>query len=191
MIEFLTSIQKFSLTFHILGVALGLGGAIVTDFLFLRFLKDNRVSPEEKETLDGLSLVIWGGIALLVVSGVALFLPAQERLLNSPAFMVKVIAVVVVIVNACFLNFYVAPKLTSIDFLNPSSNSPSVNATRRLAPIFGGISITSWLFIFFLASLKRIFVFSFYQYLWAYLVLLAAGIVFVSIVTKLKFRIKK
>ncbi len=188
MTELLIEYREFIVPLHVLATTLGLGGAIVTDFMFMRFLKDYRVSAEEKETLDNLSLVIWGGLALLVLTGLLLFWPYKTVLLQTPFFQMKMIAVGVILVNGIFLNFFVSPKLTSIVFNDPSQNSPAVNRVRRLSPLFGGISITSWLYTFFLGSMSSYLDYSFTFLLSVYLVLLASGISAVFLVTKLKFR---
>ena len=64
---------ELALVFHLLGVAFGLGGATVSDVLFLKSLKDEIISRTEKRLLDGASLVIWVGVGILVLSGAVMF----------------------------------------------------------------------------------------------------------------------
>jgi uncharacterized membrane protein len=154
MTDFLVEYRNIILALHIFGTTLGLGGAIVTDLMFMRFLKDYRVSPEEKGILDNLSMVIWAGIGLLILTGVSLLWPYKTAFLQSPVYQVKLITVAVIFVNGLILNFYVSPKLTSIVFNEPGANPPAVNRVRKLSPIFGGISIISWTYTFFLGSMS-------------------------------------
>ncbi len=187
MKQILLEYKHFILLFHIFGTTLGLGGAIVTDLLFMRYLKDFRVSAEEKETLDNLSWVIWTGLGILVVTGLLLFYPSSSQLLASSLFLAKMVAVSVILVNGLILNFYVSPKLTSMVFNDPALNSPSVNLARKLSPIFGGVSIISWLYTFFLGAMNSYLDYSFGILLGSYLGLLAIGILVTVVVTNVKF----
>lgn len=96
---------------HVLGVSLGLGGAVITDLFFFKFLKDLRISNEEADTLRTLSNIIWSAIIVLIVTGVGLFWPQSERLLDSGKFLTKIIAVIVLVINGFMLNFLIAPRL--------------------------------------------------------------------------------
>lgn len=137
---------------HNLGFILGLGGATITDISFFRFLKDHQISENEKETMDMLSSVIWTGLAILVVSGIMLYLPEQGRLDASSKFLVKVVVVGVVIVNGFFMNLLVAPKLRQLSF----ERTPPATHFRRIAFALGGISIVSWYLAFLLGSFRSI-----------------------------------
>ena len=190
MNEFLLDFRQYFLVAHIFALALGLGGAIMTDFMFMRFLKDNKVSPDEKETLDGLSMVIWTGFGLLVVTGLGLFIPNMQGLLRTPVFLAKLTSLAVILVNACFLNFYIAPKLTTISFDNPAMNAPAINRARKLSPVFGGISMVSWLYTFFLGAMMSYLDYSYATLILVYVALLACGIAGAMVVTKLKFKPK-
>jgi hypothetical protein len=118
----------------------------------------------------------------------ALFWPYKATLLDSAKFQVKLITVGVIILNGLILNFFISPKLTSIVFNDPSANTAAVNRVRRLSPIFGGISITSWIYAFLLGSVGNLLDLSFKGFLTFYLAMLAAGITGVFTVTKIKFR---
>lgn len=187
MTEFLTDFRHYILLLHIFGTTLGLGGAIVTDILFMRFLKDFRVSMEEKEVLDTLSLVIWSGLGILVVTGIGLFWPHYSLLLQTPSFVMKMVIVGVILINGLILNFYVSPKLTSMVFNDPVANGANINTARKLSPIFGGVSIVSWASAFFLGAMSSYIDYSFKTLLEIYLLLLAAGIFGSLAMTRYKF----
>jgi uncharacterized membrane protein len=137
---------------HNVGFILGLGGASITDVFFFRFLKDYQISSSEKETMDTLSSVIWAGLAILIVSGVMLYLPEQLRLNASPKFILKIIVVGVVLVNGVLLNLLVAPHMQTLSF----EGTIPARRFRRLAFALGAVSLTSWYTAFFLGSLRRI-----------------------------------
>lgn len=137
---------------HNIGFVLGVGAATVSDVLFFRFLKDFTITEEEKNTLKTLSGIVWVGLALLVISGLMLYLPAQARLLDSSKFLLKMIIVGVVVANGIALNVYVSPRLRRLSF---DGGKPATRF-RRIAFALGGISIVSWYGAFLLGSLRSI-----------------------------------
>jgi hypothetical protein len=102
--------------------------------------------------MDTLSSVIWAGLAILIVSGVMLYLPEQLRLNASPKFILKIIVVGVVLVNGVLLNLLVAPHMQTLSF----EGTIPARRFRRLAFALGAVSLTSWYTAFFLGSLRRI-----------------------------------
>ncbi len=157
---------------HTIGFILGAGAATITDILFFRFMKDNRISEEEKGVLDTLSGVIWAGIALLVFSGFALYLPQIETLNASPKFLLKAVVVGVVVINGFFLNFRLAPYLTQLSL----DRAVAPTKLRRFAFALGGISLVSWYTALFL-GLARSISFTFCQGLIGYGALLLLVII--------------
>lgn len=157
---------------HNIGFILGLGSATITDILFFLFLKDNTISAEEKETMDTLTSVIWAGLAILIISGLALYLPDQERLALSSKFLLKVFVVAVIAINGVFLNMFVAPYMRRLSF----EGSIPARRFRRLAFALGGVSIISWYTAFFLGSIRRVAI-DFPVLLCGYISLLLVGIV--------------
>jgi multidrug transporter EmrE-like cation transporter len=149
---------------HNIGFILGVGAATITDIFFFKFLKDNIITQEEKDTMDTLSAVIWAGLAILIVSGLALYLPEQARLAVSSKFLIKVVVVGVIVLNGFLLNMIVAPNMRRLSF---EGGLPE-KRFRRLAFALGGISFSSWYIAFFLGALRKIPV-DFNFALWAYL----------------------
>jgi hypothetical protein len=137
---------------HNIGFILGLGGATITDVLFFRFLKDYRITQQEKGTMDTLSNIIWVGLLVLIVSGIMLYLPEQARLGESPKFLLKLVVVSVLLINGILLNLLVAPRMRSFSL---AQTAPAKHF-RRLAFALGGISIASWYTAFILGSLRHI-----------------------------------
>lgn len=150
--------NRASLTlFHIFGVSLGVGGAIIADVFFFRFLKDFKISHEEADTLRMLSNIIWFAIVTLVVTGVGLFWPESARLAESGKFLAKMVAVLVLIINGFMLNFLIAPKLVEISFdKDYGDEEKELRHLKKLAFFSGGISLTSWMFVFVMGGLRRV-----------------------------------
>ena len=157
LVGFLTQYRTPIIILHALAAAVGVGTATVTDIFFFRFLKDYKISQSEHELMTSLSNIIWFAIGLIVITGIGLYLPASERLLDSSKFLTKVVAVGVVIVNGVFLNLVVSPKMMQMDFSEPHDHQKGeLRFMRKLSFALGGISISSWYIIFILGSLKSI-----------------------------------
>ncbi len=157
LVGFLTEYRTFIIVAHALAAAVGVGTATITDIFFFRFLRDYKISEGEKDMMDTLSNIIWFALGVIILTGIGLYLPASERLLDSPKFLTKVVAVAVVTINGVFLNLVVSPKMLQMDFSDSAdSDKNGVRFMRRLSFALGGISISSWYIIFILGSLKSI-----------------------------------
>ncbi len=154
---FLAEYRTVIIVLHALAAAVGVGTATVTDIFFFRFLKDYKISQSEHDLMNTLSNIIWFALGLIVITGIGLYLPASERLLESSKFLTKVVAVGVVIVNGIFLNLVVSPKMMQMDFSGPRDHQKGeLRFMRKLSFALGGISISSWYIIFILGSIKSI-----------------------------------
>ncbi len=152
MMELLSEYRGVTVIIHAMVAAIGLGGATVSDILFFGFLRDGKISDKERETLRTLSRIIWTAITFIVITGIALYLPATARLGASSKFLLKVVVVAVIIVNGSFLHFFIAPKLTQIAFTATGAH----RRLRRIAFALGSISIVSWYSAFILGSIRSI-----------------------------------
>lgn len=153
----LTKYKMVIVILHALGAAVGVGAATVTDIFFFRFLRDYRISKGEHELMKTLSNIIWFALGLIVVTGIGLFIPRSAELLQSSKFLIKIVAVGVVIVNGVFLNLLVSPRLMEISFGEGHDHkSGELKFFRKLSFALGAISITSWYTIFVLGNLKSI-----------------------------------
>lgn len=142
---------------HLVGLALGLGGATITDIFFFRFIKDFRISHEEASVMNTLSQVIWTGLAMLILTGIGLYLPNQDPLNHSSKFLLKMVVVAVILVNGAVLNLKVAPQLIHITFGGPHAlMSANLTSLRRLSFALGAISMTSWYSAFLLGMTRTI-----------------------------------
>ncbi len=149
---FIYSIFKY---LHILGAIIGAGGAFASDFVFFKSHKDKVISKDEFHIMEGLSRVVWGGLLLLVISGVGLFGMNYEALLASSGFLAKVTIVLIIVVNGIFFHYLHIPYIEKHleHHLFPQRN----RADRSDFIIFSGvISATSWMAVVAIASLKTI-----------------------------------
>ncbi len=157
IMPFLVAYKVPILLLHGIGAAVGLGAAVVTDFLFFKFLQDGKVSIFEDDVMRTLSRIIWFALGIMVLSGIGLFLPRAEELAESSKFLVKMIALGVIILNGVALNLVITPQLTKIDFSKDIHLlPPQTRRMRKLAFALGAVSITSWFTVFILGSMRSV-----------------------------------
>jgi uncharacterized membrane protein len=135
--------KRFLVIVHVLAVVVGMGSAFITDRLFFRFLKDYRISPEEKNIMDDVSKVIWVALFIIFVSGFLIYITNMGGYNSTPRFWVKMLGVLIITINGIFLNVVISPKLISINFLDEIPFSRDVSKKRKLAFALGSISLSS------------------------------------------------
>jgi hypothetical protein len=153
MQEFLTQSYSYIVIAHVLAVAIGLGGATITDVLFFKFLRDLKISEFESKVMNSLSQVIWISIGGIVLTGLLLLLGNPEYYLASSKFLAKMSIVGVLIVNGVVLNVFIAPKMTKI-FSGKGQGSVEIKSFRKWAFACGAVSMVSWYSAFLLGSLQ-------------------------------------
>lgn len=160
------------LALHLLAMAVGIGGATVSDILFFKFLKDFRISKKEEEVLHVLKDVILFAMLCIAVTGIFLFIGKPE-LRHSGPFLVKVIASSILLLNGIALHKFIAPHLM---YLNLKNSKKMSRKWHRLAFALGAISVCSWYSVFLIASLKSVLPQSFRFLLTVYVCILVLGV---------------
>lgn len=144
-IGFLAAVRPLIVLGHLLGLAIGVGTATITDIFFFKFLRDFKISEFEEDIMHTLSQIIWAALAVLVITGIGLYLPEMARLNMSGKFLVKAIVVAVIIGNGVMLNLFISPKLIRISFGEKHDHiKGELHYIRKVAFALGAISITSW-----------------------------------------------
>ncbi|MCE9628498.1 MAG: hypothetical protein K8Q91_00660 [Candidatus Vogelbacteria bacterium] len=141
--------------FHLFGVALGAGGAYLSDILFFQSIKNRHISQTELRFLSVGSKMVWIGLFILFFSGLGLFLLDIEKYLASTKFLTKMSIVLIIFLNGLLfefihfghLRFHASKHLHSLEkFI---ANSPWLMVS-------GIVSITSWSFALVLGSLSAV-----------------------------------
>ncbi len=158
MTEFFIEYKAVFIIIHAFFAAIGLGAVIVTDTLFFSFLKDLKISQTENKTLDTVSQLIWVIIVLLVLSGLCLYLAAPAEYSLKAKFITKMIIFGIIALNGLLLNAWLAPNLKKIVFggTGVAQLSRKLKIVRKLAFASGAVSMTSWVIVFLLGSLRAI-----------------------------------
>ena len=171
----LTEHRTFILILHLIGIALGLGGTTIADVMFIKSLKNYRISKMESDIIHTLSQVIWFSLAVLILSGIGLYIPSSERLMGLPKFWAKMAIFLIIIINGSALNLFIFPKLVKISFIG------GVKRLRKWAFALGSISLISWYSTFILGVLKSVPL-GFFNILLIYLGVLMLGVLFSQLI---------
>jgi hypothetical protein len=165
------------LTIHLVGLAMGLGAAIIADVSFGKALRmGDRITPETVGWLRTFSQVVWAGLGLLTVSGLGLFWLQPSQFIAMPGFQAKMFFVAVLAVNGLFLNYYTTARLTTFNFSDKYNRQGAAWKVRKLSFIFGAVSTVSWYGALGAAVFKTYLTISLWEYILLYLLALAAAI---------------
>lgn len=157
-ISLLVENRNVFLALHLFSVTIGVGSAVISDILFFKFLKDFQISLFEAGIMKFMSQMMWLALGIIVITGLGLYLPHAEHLKESPAFIMKMIILAVIVLNGAFLNLLVSPRLVKASL---SNNPPEGHLTYsyeksdlpvlgRLPFALGPISLISWISVFLL-----------------------------------------
>lgn len=155
VIPLLFTYRNILSTLHVLAMAFGLCASTFSDIFFFKFLQDNRISAEETSILHTFSQTIWLALGMMIMTGLGLYLPEIHSYNASPAFLLEVIAIVVILINGSFLNLFVAPKFSTITSGDVHEHQEGeLRKTKHLVFILGPISLISWYVAFLLDTLN-------------------------------------
>jgi len=98
---------------HIVGVALGVGGATFAEVNLVRALRDGEISPDESALMRGTYAILRLGFFMLVLSGFGFLLyyrlSGAEELLYSPTLWAKLAVIGALSVNAALMQMRFIP----------------------------------------------------------------------------------
>lgn len=153
----------FLVFLHIVGTALGVGGATISDILFFRALKNRHLSEEGLSMLKTVSFVVWSGVGLLLISGFAFFLvyrlglSTRLDLAFEPRFWTKMIGVLVIFANGMVMHWKSMPRLEKIaEEKGENLSSPTFRNNAAFFFTTGAISITSWYGVLLLGIWRKL-----------------------------------
>ena len=152
-----SQLHTLFLIIHLLGVTIGAGGAFFSDGVFFTSIKDRKISKDEFGIIKYSSQMTWVGLILLLVSGAGLFGMNAESLSNSVKFLVKMSIVGVLLLNGVIFHIvhlpFIGKHIGEFFFFY---NKPSSFKDGPFLLFSGVISVTSWIFFFFLVALGSI-----------------------------------
>ncbi len=140
---------------HLFGVAIGAGGAFVSDALFLRSARDRVLSHDEIRLMNTAGAMVWLGLVILIASGAAMFLLRPEELLASVKFVTKMIIVSVIVINGIVFHTYHIPHMKRHAGKN-ISRSATFKKRSRFMLVSGSVSVVSWISALVLGGLRSV-----------------------------------
>lgn len=171
-------LRLIALIAHLIGFALGLGGATLSDILFFKMLKNGKLDSAQLDVLRTLSKIIWVGLWILILSGLSIFalIYAEQGalpMLASPRWQAKLTLVAIVLINGFAFKKYIFPFL--------GKNAGQLVTSQLFNPymwklaVIGSISIVSWYSILIISTLPREFRPSYYYFMGVYLLIVIIG----------------
>lgn len=140
---------------HLFGVALGAGGAFMSDVLYLNSIKDKRIGKVEFRFLKLGSMMVWVGLLVLFISGTLLFSLDPARYLASDKFLLKLTIVGVLTVNGLIFHFLHMPVIRR-ELGKNLSHDAFFKQKSLWMYISGAVSVVSWSLALILGAVRSI-----------------------------------
>ncbi len=161
---------------HTLSLAVSVGAISMSSFLFFTFLKDLRIADWESETMRTTVQFVWFSIAVVIMSGIGVYLPHWGIFLAQGKLPVLLIAFVVLLASLICVDFLITPTLTRISLgENHTHQKGELLFLRRGAFVASAVACVSFYFIFSVTFLGGVLI-SFSTLVLGYLVLLLCAI---------------
>lgn len=165
----MTAVHVVALVLHLIGLVLGLGGATMTDVLFVTCIRQRRADETLTLVMTTAARVVVGGYAILVGSGVLLVVAGSP---TSPRFWAKMIVVAVIGANGLAAHRITLPQV-SRRVSDGASEMPHGFLVQL--SVVAAISLTSWYTALFMGA-WRTAPLSLAAWMSGYVVLLGAAI---------------
>lgn len=168
------NIKAVFVIFHLLGVILGAGGAFLSDLMFLRSVKDSKITKTELGFLKLGGNLVSIGLIVLIISGVLIFATNPLFYVASSKFMAKMTIVLIITINGVVLHKVHMKRMERhVDHHFPSSDEFCRNRWKMM--VSGAVSIVSWISALILGSLKAV-PYSYFVIIFTYLGILSIAI---------------
>ena len=132
--------------------------------------------------LRSVSLVIWGGLIIAVLSGIGFLLQMDD--ISNPKIWAKVTIIGVIFLNGVFLHFKIFPLFR--DMLDKKIKNTQFQQNMTSVFTSGAISITSWYIVLIMGAWRGLNnTLSYWQMLFAYCVILMVAIAVANVVGRI------
>ncbi len=139
---------------HLFGIALGAGGAFISDLLFFKSIRDKKITKTEMGFLILGSHCVTVGLCILVISGAGLFSLDPAKYLASSKFLAKMTVVAILALNGIIFHMVHIPRLKR---LAAGKISATIFKRYRWQILASGvISLVSWATAIVLGAFKTI-----------------------------------
>jgi len=117
--------QELLLFIHFIGIIFG-AGSVTTAYARELYFKKHPEEISKRGSLPVITPLINIGLALLVLSGLGLYLENPGQYNQSAAFLIKTILVIVLIANHIFVNAYIRPRHAQLMALSKITDNISL-----------------------------------------------------------------
>jgi hypothetical protein len=173
--------RRLYLTLHVFSVVLGMGAALVSDYLFTFFVRDFKINKFEHSTFRRMSKLVWASLYAITLSGIAVFLSDISKYAHSDKFLTKMTVVFVIVINGYLMKRLLEPVLHKLKF--DADFTFHKITLRKKAFVLGAISGASWLSAFVLAMLKNL-PYTYFKMLSVYGLVVLGAIIMAQVVEK-------
>jgi hypothetical protein len=126
---------------HVMGVALGAGGATTSDFLFLTILRNGRIHQTEYRLLSVASGIVITGLMLLTATGIGLIILSGSF---THRFFAKMTIVLIAALNGGLMHAKLFPILRQSAHKQQHFHLNGFAKKLPRISIFGAVSTVSW-----------------------------------------------
>lgn len=176
--DMLTRYREYIVTAFTIGLTLGVGASTVYNVLYLKSLRDLKISQAEQDILRTISQIIWLGLIVIIVSGITLYVSNPDVYNQSMKFITSLLVMGVIVISDALLNILVAPQLIDISAgRRPEHRPGELRNLRRLSFGLSAASAVSWYTILALALLPLSLSSSLPFLILSYLTILVIGII--------------
>ncbi len=133
---------------HIIGVALGVGGASASDAIFFKSIIDGQITRSEYDFLVVVSRLIWLGLFILLTTGIGFLILATintgaiVNTYNMDKILAKITLVSIITCNGFFLHLKILPLFRT--HFDRTLNTPEFRKRAPLVFSRGAKSAVSW-----------------------------------------------
>lgn len=148
-------IKTIYLICHLLGLALGAGGAFTSDMLYMKSLKDKKISIDEMKLISAGGMMVWIGLLVLTISGLLLMSLSWDTYILSTKFIAKMIVVLIIALNGVAIHHIYLPKMRKLVGKDLVQSKDFIQMSWFLY-ISGAVSFVSWITATVLGAFKII-----------------------------------
>ncbi len=130
---------------YALAISIGFGFNLILEILFLKFVKDRRISKQESDVLHIVRQLTWLALGIMVVSNYALYSATSSDLEMSPKFVIKIMILAILVIGGLIYDLFVSSKLIEIYSDEGAENHIADKYLKLLPFLFGPVFIVSWL----------------------------------------------
>ncbi len=110
---------------HIVGTVFG-AGSVTTAYWRELYFKKHPEEISKRGSLPVITPMLNAAFLILILSGFGLYLAHPEDYNNSPGFVFKIVAVIILLLNHVAINAYIRPRRESMIMLSKISDSISL-----------------------------------------------------------------